>query len=78
MLILFAKDRATDEFAKTTKEKRQHWATSSLDFIDKIDEMVVQEEVHLENFVNLDDESEYMLSLENELSSKRKKSTNKK
>ena len=48
MTQLWAKDRATSDYAETTKEKRARYATSTT--IDGIDLMVSQNEVSLENF----------------------------
>ncbi|GAV78637.1 LOW QUALITY PROTEIN: Myb_DNA-bind_3 domain-containing protein, partial [Cephalotus follicularis] len=65
LVELFAKDRAT-VIAKTAKEKRQRWANSSskegLDTINDIDHLVSQNEVTLENFEQLNDNIQELLS----------------
>ena len=48
MTQLWAKDRAKDNHAETTKEKRAKYAASTT--IDEIDNLVSQNEVSLKNF----------------------------
>ena len=48
MAQLWAKDRAKDNHAETTKEKRARYAASTT--IDEIDNLVSQNEVSLKNF----------------------------
>ncbi|GAV78975.1 LOW QUALITY PROTEIN: Myb_DNA-bind_3 domain-containing protein, partial [Cephalotus follicularis] len=65
LVELFAKDRAT-AIAESAKEKRQRWANSSskegLDTINDINHLVSQNEVTLENFEQLNDNIQELLS----------------
>ncbi|GAV68533.1 LOW QUALITY PROTEIN: Myb_DNA-bind_3 domain-containing protein, partial [Cephalotus follicularis] len=66
LVELFAKDRVTRAIAETAKEKRQRWDNSSskegLDTINDIDHLVTQNEVTLENFEQLNDNIQELLS----------------
>ncbi|KAH7844679.1 hypothetical protein Vadar_030561 [Vaccinium darrowii] len=49
---IFGRDRATGAYAETAKEKRRRWAKERrvFDSVDGIDQLVAENEVHLENF----------------------------